>query len=567
MRFSQLYAPTLREVPGEAEVVSHQLMLRAGMLRKAAGGVYTYLPLALRVLRKIEAIVRQEMDAKGGQELLMPIIQPAEMWKETGRWNVYGDEMFRLKDRHSRDFCLGPTHEEMITTLVRTDVRSYRQLPLRLYQIQNKYRDEIRPRFGLMRGREFIMKDLYSFDRDEQGLEVSYDFMYDAYSNVFSRCGLKFRAVEADTGAIGGKGSHEFMVIAESGEAKIVYCSSCDYAANVEKAELYAIEPNSEELLAIKPVDTPDTKTIEQVTAFLNITSDKMIKAVVYQTDKELVVALVRGDHEINEIKLLNELNCLTLDLANGEAIENHLGKVAGYIGPVHLSNIKLVADTSVMNMKNAVCGANQPDKHFKHVNPGRDFQPDIVADIRLIQEGDPCPRCNATVKTARGIEVGQVFKLFTKYSTALKATFLDDNGKEQPMVMGCYGIGVSRTMAAAIEQNNDKNGIIWPAAIAPFQVAVIPVSAKDELQMQFAEKIYAELSANGIEAILDDRNDRPGVKFIDADLIGYPLRIVIGPKTLSENKLEVKIRKTGEQLHLDLPQYLDNVKKILASL
>jgi prolyl-tRNA synthetase len=567
MRFSQLYAPTLREVPGEAEVVSHQLMLRAGMLRKAAGGVYTYLPLAWRVLRKIEAIVRQEMDAKGGQELLMPIIQPAEMWKETGRWNVYGDEMFRLKDRHSRDFCLGPTHEEMITTLVRTDVRSYRQLPLRLYQIQNKYRDEIRPRFGLMRGREFIMKDLYSFDRDEQGLEVSYDFMYDAYANVFSRCGLKFRAVEADTGAIGGKGSHEFMVIAESGEAKIVYCSSCDYAANVEKAELYAIETNPEELLTMEAVDTPNTKTIEQVTSFLNITPDKLIKAVAYQTDKELVVALVRGDHEVNEIKLLNELNCLTLDLANAETIENHLGKVAGYIGPVHLSNIKLVADISVMNMKNAVCGANQSDKHFKQVNPGRDFQPDIMADIRLIQEGDPCPRCSAAVKTARGIEVGQVFKLFTKYSTALKATFLDENGKEQPMVMGCYGIGVSRTMAAAIEQNNDKNGIIWPAAIAPFQVVVVPVSTKDEMQMQFAEKIYAELSANGIEAILDDRNERPGVKFIDADLIGYPLRIVIGPKTLSENKLEVKIRKTGEQLHLDLPQYLDSVKKILASL
>lgn len=567
MRFSQLYAPTLREVPGEAEVVSHQLMLRAGMLRKAAGGVYTYLPLAWRVLRKIEAIVRQEMDAKGGQELLMPIIQPAEMWKETGRWDVYGDEMFRLKDRHGRDFCLGPTHEEMITTLVRTDVRSYRQLPLRMYQIQNKYRDEIRPRFGLMRGREFIMKDLYSFDRDEQGLEVSYDLMYDAYSKVFSRCGLSFRAVEADTGAIGGKGSHEFMVIAESGEAKIVYCSSCDYAANVEKAELYAIEAPPEELLEIEIVDTPNTRTIDQVTSFLNITPDKLIKAVAYQTDKELVVALVRGDHEVNEIKLLNELNCLTLDLANAESIENRLGKVAGYIGPVHLANIKLVADNSVMNMKNAVCGANQSDKHFRQVNPGRDFQPDIVADIRLIQEGDPCPRCNAAVKTARGIEVGQVFKLFTKYSTALKATFLDENGKDQPMVMGCYGIGVSRTMAAAIEQNHDKNGIIWPVAIAPFQVAVIPVSSKDEAQMQFAEKIYAELSASGIEAILDDRNERPGVKFIDADLIGYPLRIVIGPKALSENKLEVKIRKTGEQLHLDLPQYLDSIKEILAGL
>lgn len=567
MRVSQLYAPTLREVPGEAEVVSHQLMLRAGMLRKAAGGVYTYLPLAWRVLRKIEAIVREEMDAKGGQELLMPIIQPAEMWKETGRWNVYGDEMFRLKDRHGRDFCLGPTHEEMITTLVRADVRSYRQLPLRLYQIQNKYRDEIRPRFGLMRGREFIMKDLYSFDRDEQGLEVSYNFMYDAYSNVFSRCGLKFRAVEADTGAIGGKGSHEFMVIAESGEAKIVYCSSCDYAANVEKAELHAIETAPEDKLAMEVIDTPNAKSIDQVAALLNITPDKTIKAVAYQTEKELIIALVRGDHEVNEIKLLNELNCLTLDLASPEAIESRIGKVAGYIGPVNLPDIKLIADISVMNMVNAVCGANQADKHLKHVNPGRDFQPDIVADIRLIQEGDPCPRCNSSVKTARGIEVGQVFKLFTKYSVSLKANFLDENGKEQPMVMGCYGIGVSRTMAAAIEQNHDNNGIIWPAAIAPYQVVVVPVSSKDEVQMQLAEKICSEFTANGIEAILDDRNERPGVKFIDADLIGYPLRIVIGPKTLSEGKIEVKIRKTGEQLNLDLPIYLDKVKEILAKL
>lgn len=567
MRVSQLYSPTLREVPGEAEIVSHQLMLRAGMLRKAAGGIYTYLPLAWRVLKKIEAIVRQEMDAKGGQELLMPIIQPAEMWHETGRWSVYGEEMFRLKDRHGRDFCLGPTHEEMITTLVRSDVRSYRQLPLRLYQIQNKYRDEIRPRFGLMRGREFIMKDLYSFDRDEQGLDISYNYMYEAYSNVFTRCGLKFRAVEADTGAIGGKGSHEFMVIAEAGEAKIVYCSACEYAANVEKAELLPIEAPSEEVLPLEAVDTPNAKTIDQLASFLDISPEKTIKAVAYQTDKEIVLALVRGDHEVNEIKLLNELNCITLNLANTEAVESLLGKIAGYLGPVQLTTVKIVADSSIMNMKNAVCGANIPDKHYINVNPGRDFKPAIVADIRLIQEGDPCPRCSAAVKTARGIEVGQVFKLFTKYSTALKANYLDENGKERPMVMGCYGIGVSRTMAAAIEQNNDQNGIIWPAAIAPYQVAVIPVSAKDEAQLQMAEKIYTELNANGIEAILDDRNERPGVKFIDADLIGYPLRIVIGPKTLSENKLEVKVRKTGEQLHLIPEMYIENIKQLLAEL
>ncbi|MCX7779311.1 MAG: proline--tRNA ligase [Negativicutes bacterium] len=567
MRVSELYAPTLREVPGEAEVISHQLMLRAGMLRKAAGGVYTYLPLAWRVLRKIEQIVREEMDAKGGQELLMPIIQPAEMWKETGRWDVYGDEMFRLKDRHGRDFCLGPTHEEMITTLVRADVRSYRQLPLRLYQIQNKYRDEIRPRFGLMRGREFIMKDLYSFDRDEEGLDASYQAMYDAYSRAFTRCGLTFRAVEADSGAIGGKGSHEFMVIADSGEAKIVYCSACDYAANVEKAELFSEENPKEAALPLEIVPTPGAKTIEQVAAFLQVDAKKTIKTVAYQTEKELVLALVRGDHEVNEIKLLNELKCVALNLAPQEAIEAKLGKVAGYIGPVNVVGIRIVADGSVMQMYNAVCGANETDKHYRNVNPGRDFKADIVADIRLIQENDPCPRCCAPVKTARGIEVGQVFKLFTKYSHSLKATFLDENGKEQPMVMGCYGIGISRTMAAAIEQNHDDNGIIWPAAIAPYQVIVIPVSAKDQSQLALAEKIHAELMANGIESILDDRNERPGVKFIDADLIGYPLRIVVGPKTLAENKLEIKVRRTGEQLYLTPDSFVGEIQKLLAAL
>jgi prolyl-tRNA synthetase len=567
MRVSQLYSPTLRETPGEAEIVSHQLMLRAGMMRKAAGGVYTYLPLAWRVLKKIETIVREEMDAKGGQELLMPIIQPAEMWKETGRWDVYGDEMFRLKDRHGRDFCLGPTHEEMITTLVRADVRSYRQLPLRLYQIQNKYRDEIRPRFGLMRGREFIMKDLYSFDRDEQGLEVSYNLMYDAYSNIFSRCGLKFRAVEADTGAIGGKGSHEFMVIAESGEAKIVYCSDCNYAANVEKAELDPLVTPDEIALPLETMETPGAKTIDQVTGYLKIRPEKMIKAVVYETDQELILALVRGDHEVNDIKLLNEIGCLTVQLASSEAIEARLGNIAGYIGPVKLPNVRVIADRSVMNLHNAVCGANKKDAHYINVNPGRDFQADLIADIRLIQENDPCPHCNAPVKTARGIEVGQVFKLFTKYSTSLKATFLDENGKELPMVMGCYGVGVSRTMAAAIEQNHDENGIIWPAAIAPYHVIVIPVSVKDNNQLVLAEKIYNELNSNGVQAILDDRNERPGVKFIDADLIGYPLRVVIGPKTLSENKLEVKARRTGEQLYLNPDDYITDIKQLLENL
>ncbi|AJQ27358.1 proline--tRNA ligase [Pelosinus fermentans] len=567
MLVSQLYAPTLRETPAEAEVVSHQLMLRSGMIRKAAGGVYTYMPLALRVLRKIENIVRQEMDAKGGQELLMPIIQPAEMWQETGRWDVYGDEMFRLKDRHNRDFCLGPTHEEMITTLVRSDVRSYRQLPLKLYQIQNKYRDERRPRFGLMRGREFIMKDLYSFDKDEEGLAKSYDQMYEAYTTIFNRCGLTFRAVEADGGAIGGSGTHEFMVIADSGEAAIVYCPSCEYAANVEKAELKAISIPKEELKALSIVDTPGTKSIEAVTTLLGINADKAIKTLVYNTDKGVVVALVRGDHEVNEIKLQNLVDCLTIELADEKTIVETLGSTPGFIGPVGIKIPMLIADSTVMNQYNAVCGANAPDKHYCNVNAKRDFSPTIIADIRLIQENDPCPHCSLPVKTARGIEVGQVFKLHTKYSKALKATYLDVNGREQPMVMGCYGIGVSRTMAATIEQNNDEYGIIWPAAIAPYHVIIVPISPKDEAQMSLSNSIYKTLNASGIEAVFDDRNERPGVKFKDADLIGYPLKVTVGPKTINENIIEVKVRRTGEVLYFDVNNYLEDIKSLLARL
>ncbi|MGI6092573.1 MAG: proline--tRNA ligase [Veillonellaceae bacterium] len=567
MKASQLYAPTLRETPAEAEVISHQLMLRAGMLRKAAGGVYTYLPLAWRVLKKIETIVREEMDAKGGQELLMPIMQPAEMWLETGRWNVYGDEMFRLKDRHNRDFCLGPTHEEMITTLVRSDVRSYRQLPLMLYQIQNKYRDEIRPRFGLMRGREFIMKDLYSFDRDENGLDESYNKMYDAYTRVFTRCGLEFRAVEADAGAIGGSGTHEFMVIADSGEAAIVYCPDCNYAANVEKAELTPIEADKETLESIAEVNTPNSKSIKDLAAYLNIPESKTIKTLAYNTEKGLVLALVRGDHEANEIKIKNALDCLEVDMADEKTIIDAIGGAPGYIGPVNVKNVKIIADTSVMKMYNAVCGANKLEKHYINVNPKRDFTPDIVTDIRLVQPGDPCGHCGTPLKTARGIEVGQVFKLYTKYSKALNATFLDENGKEKPMVMGCYGIGVSRTMAAAIEQNYDENGIIWPAAIAPYHVVVIPVNAKDTAQREFAEMIYAKLNDAGIETLLDERNERPGVRFKDADLIGYPIRIIIGPKTVNENQVEVKIRRTGEVHYLPLDNLLDSIKEFIAKL
>ena len=569
MRVSKLYAPTLREVPAEAEVVSHQLMLRAGFMRKAAGGIYTYLPLAWRVLKKIERIVREEMDAKGSQELLMPIVQPAELWQESGRWDVYGAEMFRLQDRHNRCFCLGPTHEEMVTTLIRGDVRSYRQLPLSVYQIQNKYRDERRPRFGLMRGREFIMKDAYSFDRDEAGLDKSYQDMYDAYTNIFTRCGLNFRPVEADSGAIGGSGSHEFMVIADSGEAEIVFCTSCDYAANVEKAELFPLEAQEEAMLTKEEVVTPDCKTIADVCAYLKLPVDHSVKAVAYNSEKGLILCFVRGDHEVNEIKVINTCGVIDLEMATEEQLAA-AGTVGGYMGPVGIDNKKVivVVDATVMKMHNVCCGANKEGYHFINVNPGRDFTPTYVADIRLIQEGDPCPHCGGEVSKARGIEVGQVFKLFTKYSSALRATYLDENGKEQPMVMGCYGVGVSRTMAAAIEQNYDDNGIIWPIEIAPYHVLVVPVNTKDEASAAKAEEIYMQLKKVGLETVIDDRNERPGVKFKDADLIGYPLRVVVGPKTLTEGKLEVKIRKTGEIRYLPLDgDYVQDIKNIIAEL
>lgn len=567
MKMSNLYAPTLREVPAEAEVVSHQLMLRAGMIRKATGGVYSYLPLAWRTLRKIEQIVREEMDAKGGQEIAMPIVQPAEIWQQTGRWDVYGEEMFRLKDRHQRDFCLGPTHEEMVTTLVKADIRSYRQLPLLVYQIQNKYRDEIRPRFGLMRGREFIMKDLYSFDRDAAGLDISYKKMYDAYTQIFSRCGLTFRPVEADPGAIGGSGTHEFMVLADSGEAAIAYCEHCDYAANVEKAELAAIAANDEVSLPMLEKDTPGQRTIQEVAEFLATSSDHLIKSMAYMTEQGPVLALVRGDHEVNEIKLLNLLNVLQLELASETDIRKVFRSAPGYIGPVGLTGVTIVADASVMNMVNGVCGANVENKHWIQVRPSRDFKPDHIADLRMIREGDPCPRCGAKVRTARGIEVGQVFKLHTKYSKALQATYLDENGQEKLMVMGCYGVGVSRTMAAAIEQHHDEDGIIWPASIAPYHAVIVPINIKDEAQMALCKQLYADLTAAGVEAVLDDRDERSGVKFKDADLIGFPLRITIGPKAIKENSVEVKNRRTKQIDLFPLGDHVEQICRLLSTL
>ena len=569
MRVSKMFAPTLREVPAEAEVVSHQLLLRAGFMRKSTNGMYSYLPLAWRVLKKIENIVREEMDAAGAQEIMMPIMQPAEIWQESGRWGAYGAEMIRLKDRHNREYCLGPTHEEMVTTLIKGDVRSYRQLPMNVYQIQDKFRDERRPRFGLMRSRDFIMKDAYSFDRDEAGLDVSYKAMYDAYTNVFNRCGLTFRPVEADSGAIGGSGSHEFMVIAESGEAEIVYCTQCDYAANVEKAEMHVIEAADEDMLEKAEVETPNCKTIADVCAFLNLPVEKSAKAVAYKSEKGLILCFVRGDHEVNEVKVINTCGVLEVEMAD-ESMLVEAGTCGGYMGPVGIDpeKVMVVVDHSVMQMHNFCCGANKEGYHLVNVNPGRDFTPTFVADIRLIQEGDPCPHCGGKVAKARGIEVGQVFKLFTKYSAAMNCTFLDENGKENPMVMGCYGIGVSRTMAACIEQNNDKDGMIWPVAIAPYEVLVVPVNTKDEASTAKAEEIYETLKKAGVEAVIDDRNERPGVKFKDADLIGYPLRVVVGPKTLAEGNIEVKVRRTGEVTMLPVEgDYVASIKEMLAKL
>lgn len=569
MKVSQMYAPTLREVPSEAEIPSHQLLLRAGFMRKSTNGMYTYLPLAWRVIKKIENIIREEMDKTGAQEILMPIMQPAEIWQESGRWDVYGAEMIRLKDRHGHDYCLGPTHEEMITTLVKTDVRSYRQLPFNLYQIQDKFRDERRPRFGLMRSRDFIMKDAYTFDRDEDGLDKSYKAMYDAYTNIFTRCGLNFRPVEADSGAIGGAGSHEFMVMADNGEAEIVYCTECEYAADVEKAELYTITPSDETELPIEEVLTPNCKTIADVCAYLKSPVEKSIKAVAFQCEKGLVLCFVRGDHEVNETKVKNTVGASEVQMADEELL-HQAGTTGGYMGPVGMDPKKviIVCDQSVMKLHNICCGANKDGYHFINVNPGRDFTPTYVADIRLMAEGDPCPHCGAPVRKARGIEVGQVFKLHTKYSQALHATYLDENGKEQPMVMGSYGIGVGRTMAACVEQNNDKDGMIWPVAIAPYHVVIVPVNVKDGTSYAKAEEIYAQLMHMGIEVVLDDRKERPGVKFKDADLIGYPLRVVVGPKTLKEGKLEVKVRKNGKVIMLPLDtDYVSEIKNLLCEI
>ncbi len=548
MRYTELFCPTLREIPSEAEIVSHQLLLRAGYIRKSGSGIYSYLPMGYKVLKKIMAIVREEMDAAGGQELMMPIIQPRELWEKSGRWAVYGDEMFRLKDRHLRDFALGPTHEELITSIVDADTHSYRDLPLLLYQIQNKYRDEIRPRFGVMRGREFIMKDLYSFDLDVEGMNESYRKMYQAYSNIYNRLGLEYRVVEADNGAIGGSESHEFIVLAGSGESVIVYCSECDYAADVEKAEAIPEEAinTGEAALPMEKSATPGQRTIADLVEFYGLPEKRLIKTLIYEADGELVAVVIRGDRELNEIKLKNYLQVNELAMAGEERVRNTCGGGFGSLGPVGLQ-VKTFADREVENMINTSCGANEDDFHYINVNPGRDFGAAAFADLRNTVAGDACPACGKVLKETRGIEAGQIFQLGTKYSEALQATYADRDGNPQLMVMGCYGIGVSRTMAAAIEQNHDDNGIIWPLSIAPYQAIIIPVNVNKADQMEAAEKIYSELLAAGVEVILDDRDERVGVKFKDADLIGIPLRVTVGPKSLAEGKVEFKERQGKE--------------------
>jgi len=569
MYYSKILIPTLKESPADAEVVSHKLMVRAGMIRQMAAGIYSTLPLGLRVFKKVEQIIREEMNRIGGQEVFLPSVQPAELWEESGRWEFYGKELLRLKDRHDREFCYGPTHEEIITDIVRRDVHSYRQLPITLYQIQTKFRDEVRPRFGIMRGREFTMKDAYSFHTTEESTRETYSQMAEAYSRIFERCGLDFKMVEADSGTIGGSFSHEFVVLADSGEDRIGFCDSCDYASNLEKAEARAAKPNNESTSEedIKEVPTPGKKSVEEVTQFLNVSSDKLIKTIVFETDQGLVAGLVRGDREINPVKLKNLIDCEWLNPAPEELITKETGVPCGYLGPVGVQ-LKVFADTEIKHMSNGITGANKADTHLTGVQFGRDLKVEKVGDLKDVNEGDRCPKCDSgKYKIKRGIEVGHIFILGAKYSEAMKAHYLDDQGKEKPMIMGCYGIGVGRTAAAAIEQNYDEKGIIWPLPLAPFQAVILPVNFKVDAVRSAAETIYKTLWEQGVETLLDDRSDRLGVKFKDAELLGIPLQIIIGPKNLDEGKVELKSRKTGESKFISFPEEISTVPEILAEL
>jgi prolyl-tRNA synthetase len=564
MRFSQSFIPTLKETPAEAEVVSHQLMLRAGFIRKLTSGIYSYLPLGLAAIRKVEQIVREEMNRAGAQELLLPMVQPAELWEESGRWQKYGPELLRLIDRHERQSCLGPTHEEVITDLVRNNIHSYRRLPLNLYQIQTKFRDEIRPRFGLMRGREFIMKDAYSFDADDKGASATYEKMKQAYQRIFQRCGLKFRAVEADSGSIGGSFSHEFMVLAETGEDTVVACTKCDYAANMEKARAAETPaPDDPQLKPLEKIETPGKRKVKAVTEFLNISPRELVKTLVFLADDKPVAVLLRGDHEVQEVKLCNLLGVQEVELADDKQVYDITGVPTGYLGPVGLK-IPLVADLEVGKMVNFTVGANEKNYHSLNVNAGRDFSVDKIADLRQITAEDNCPHCGASLELTRGIEVGHIFKLGTVYSKALKARFLDNQGNETPFVMGCYGIGVSRVVAAAIEQNHDKDGMIFPLPIAPVQVILLNLAGKDDKITGAAESLYQELLDNKIEVILDDRDERPGVKFKDADLLGIPLRLMVGKSFAKEGKIEIRTRKNGKVALLPLAETVTYVRRII---
>ena len=566
MRYSRTLIPTLKENPSDAEVISHKLMVRAGMIRQVARGIYDLLPLGLRVVRKVETIVREEMNRAGAQEILMPAVCPAELWQETGRWEHYGKELLRIKDRYERDFCFGPTHEEVVTDIVRREVRSYRDLPLNLYQIQSKFRDEIRPRFGLMRGREFVMKDAYSFHADYEDCQREYENMSTAYHRIFQRCGLRFRPVEAATGAIGGSLSHEFHVLAESGEDALVSCSRCGYAANVEKAAIQEVPPpaHADAARALRKVATPGKRTIEEVSDFLSLPPESFIKTLLYTTNAgETVAALVRGDHELSEAKLQQILGCQTVTMADAETVRKHTGAVPGFAGPVGL-RLPVLADVAIRGVRGAVTGANEDDQHLVDVDQPRDLPSVRFADLRTARAGDPCARCpDGEYESHRGIEVGQVFYLGTKYSKSMGATFLDAQGQDKPLEMGCYGIGVTRTAAAAIEQNHDDNGIIWPLPLAPAHVHLVAVNVKEEKQRGVADRLYNELQNAGVEVLYDDREERPGVKFKDADLIGIPYRVTVGPKGLERGALELKPRR--DEKASDLP--MDGAVERLAAM
>ena len=559
MKVSNLFMPTMREVPKEAEIPSYELMLRAGLMRKMASGVFNYLPLGCRVLSKIEAIVREEMDRAGAQEILCSALIPSELWKESGRWEAFGPEMFKLRDRNEREFCLGPTHEEVFTDLIRNEIKSYKDLPLNLYQIQTKYRDEIRPRFGVMRSKEFVMKDAYSFDTTEEGLDVSFNKMYDAYCRIFDRLKLNYSAVEADSGAIGGTGSKEFMVKSDVGEDDVVFCNSCGYAANVEKAPVVINKcSKNEELKAPKKVKTPHAKTIEDLVGFFNTTSDKFAKTLIYKADDMVVAVMVRGDREVNEIKVKNLLNVIDLELADEKTVQEATSAIVGFAGPIGIKADRLLVDAEVLNMTNMIVGANETGYHYINVNYERDFK-GTVGDFRNITENDVCPKCGGKIEVKRGIEVGHIFKLGTKYSKAMNANFVDEKGEEHPIIMGCYGIGINRTIAAIIEQNHDEKGIIWPLSSAPYQVIIVPVQIKDELQRKTAEKIYDKLTKMGVEVLIDDRDERAGVKFNDADLIGIPVRITVGKK-IKDNIVEFKLRRDKDLKEIKVDEITENV-------